>query len=41
MGDALLLQGQRVTPEAAGRAGFEFMTPTLDEALRWEMGLLL
>jgi len=33
MGEALLLQGQRVIPERLSTAGYTFMFPTLDKAL--------
>jgi uncharacterized protein len=39
MGDTLLLQGSRVLPERAERAGFEFLHPELEGALRAELGL--
>jgi uncharacterized protein (TIGR01777 family) len=38
MGEALLLEGQRVTPERLTREGFEFLYPNLRSALRWELG---
>lgn len=36
--DEALLSDQRVRPAALERAGFRFLTPTLEEALRWELG---
>lgn len=39
MGQTLLLGGVRVEPRAALNAGFEFLHPTLEGALRAEMGL--
>jgi hypothetical protein len=39
MGDALLLQGSRVLPKRAERAGFEFLHPELEGALRAELGV--
>jgi hypothetical protein len=38
MGEALLLEGQRVTPACLTREGFEFLYPDLGSALRWELG---
>jgi hypothetical protein len=38
MGEALLLEGQRVLPEKLQRAGFRFLHPDLETALRWELG---
>ncbi len=38
MGEALLLEGQRVTPARLTREGFEFLYPDLPSALRWELG---
>ncbi len=38
MGQALLLDGARVMPIAAARAGFPFLFPYLEDALRWELG---
>jgi uncharacterized protein (TIGR01777 family) len=38
MGEALLLEGQRVTPDRLTREGFEFLYPNLWSALRWELG---
>ncbi|MBX3352934.1 MAG: TIGR01777 family oxidoreductase [Phycisphaeraceae bacterium] len=38
--DEALLSDQRVRPATLERAGFGFLTPTLDEALRWELGLV-
>lgn len=40
MGEALLLNGCHVTPRALLDTGFHFLCPTVDDALRWEMGLL-
>lgn len=40
MGEALLLEGARVRPLRAQAAGFSFQWPSLEEALRWELGLL-
>ena len=39
MGEALLLGGARVVPRALQGAGHAFLTPDLESALRWEMGL--
>jgi NAD dependent epimerase/dehydratase family enzyme len=33
MGEALLLSGARVEPQALRNGGYEFVHPTLDEAL--------
>lgn len=38
MGEALLLEGQQVKPEKLTQAGFEFLYPDLESALRWELG---
>lgn len=38
MGEQLLLNGARVTPDKLLRSGFEFHFPTLEEALRFELG---
>jgi NAD dependent epimerase/dehydratase family enzyme len=40
MGQALLLDGARVRPGALEASGFRFRTPTLEGALRAELGLL-
>ncbi|MGC8762962.1 MAG: TIGR01777 family oxidoreductase [Acidobacteriota bacterium] len=39
MGQALLLEGASVRPVRAEAAGFAFQWPSLEEALRWELGL--
>lgn len=41
MGREVLLRGTNVLPEALEGAGFNFLTPNLEQCLRWEMGLLL
>jgi uncharacterized protein (TIGR01777 family) len=38
MANTMLLAGQRVLPRKLQRAGFTFRHPTLEEALRWELG---
>jgi NAD dependent epimerase/dehydratase family enzyme len=38
MGEALLLEGQKVKPSKLTQAGFEFLYPDLESALRWELG---
>lgn len=38
MGEALLLEGQRVLPEKLQRSGFGFLHRDLESALRWELG---
>lgn len=38
--DEALLSDQAVSARALRDAGFEFLTPTLDECLRWELGLV-
>jgi uncharacterized protein (TIGR01777 family) len=38
MGHELLLNGQRVVPSVLQASGFQFATPWLEEALRWELG---
>ena len=38
MADTMLLAGQRVLPRKLLAAGFQFRHPTLEEALRWELG---
>ncbi|MEB3221750.1 MAG: TIGR01777 family oxidoreductase [Candidatus Sericytochromatia bacterium] len=40
MGAALLLGGARVMPNALLASGFTFLCPTLEDALRYELGLL-
>ncbi len=40
MGEALLLGSGRAIPRALTNSGFRFLCPTVDDALRWEMGLL-
>lgn len=41
MGKEVLLRGTNVIPEALEDSGFTFLTPGLEQCLRWEMGLLL
>lgn len=38
MAEVMLLGGQRVLPRRLTAAGFRFRHPTLEEALRWELG---
>jgi hypothetical protein len=38
MGEALLLEGQKVQPAKLVKAGFEFFYPDLESALRWQLG---
>ncbi len=38
MGQALLLEGQKVLPAKLESAGFSFLYPDLESALRWELG---
>jgi uncharacterized protein len=38
MGEVLLLEGQQVKPARLTQAGFEFLYPDLESALRWELG---
>lgn len=38
MGQALLLEGQRVEPHKLLKGGFRFLYPELEPALRWELG---
>lgn len=38
MAEVMLLHGQRVLPRKLAAAGFAFRHPTLEEALRWELG---
>jgi uncharacterized protein (TIGR01777 family) len=38
MGEALLLEGQRVNPTKLLQSGFQFLLPGLEPALRWELG---
>jgi NAD dependent epimerase/dehydratase family enzyme len=38
MGQALLLEGQRVRPQAALDTGYTFVRPDLDDALRAQLG---
>ncbi|HVZ81551.1 MAG TPA: TIGR01777 family oxidoreductase [bacterium] len=38
MGEALLLEGQRVLPQRLQEAGFPFLHSDLESALRWELG---
>src|SRR6185295_7969596 len=38
MGEALLLEGQQVKPTRLTEAGFKFLYPDLESALRWELG---
>ncbi|MFN0136727.1 MAG: TIGR01777 family oxidoreductase [Phycisphaerae bacterium] len=40
MGEALLLGGNRAVPRKLEQAGFRFLCPTLDETLRWELGVV-
>ncbi|MEB3196490.1 MAG: TIGR01777 family oxidoreductase [Candidatus Sericytochromatia bacterium] len=40
MGRALLLEGARVLPTKLQQSGFQFLCPTLEEALRHEIGLV-
>ena len=39
MGDQLILQGQAVVPARLTELGFRWLEPTLDGALRWELGM--
>ncbi len=41
MGREVLLRGTNVVPEALEGAGFTFLTPSLEQCLRWELGLLI
>ncbi len=38
MGETLLLEGQKVKPQKLMDAGFPFLYPELESALRWELG---
>lgn len=38
MGEALLLEGQKVDPDKLKTAGFQFLHSGLESALRWELG---
>jgi hypothetical protein len=38
MGEALLLEGQKVSPAKLSASGFSFLYPDLESALRWELG---
>ncbi|MGE0479369.1 MAG: TIGR01777 family oxidoreductase [Phycisphaerae bacterium] len=40
MGETLLLAGQRVLPARALAAGFQFFHPELEDALRFELGMI-
>jgi NAD dependent epimerase/dehydratase family enzyme len=40
MAREILLASQRVRPAALERAGFRFLRPGLEDALRFELGLL-
>lgn len=40
MGETLLLAGQRVLPARALAAGFRYAHPTLEDALRFELGMI-
>ena len=40
MGQVLLLGGCRAMPAVLTQSGFRFLCPTIDDALRWELGLL-
>lgn len=40
MADGAILASQRAYPAALGRSGFRFAHPTLEQALRFELGLL-
>ena len=39
MGDQLILKGQAVVPARLTELGFRWLEPTLDGALRWELGM--
>ena len=39
MGDQLILRGQAVVPARLTELGFRWLEPTLDGALRWELGM--
>ncbi|MDD9987292.1 MAG: TIGR01777 family oxidoreductase [Spirochaetaceae bacterium] len=39
MGDQLILKGQSVVPARLAELGFRWLEPTLDGALRWELGI--
>ena len=39
MGEQLILRGQTVLPTRLAKLGFRWLEPTLDGALRWELGL--
>ncbi len=38
MGQALFLEGARVKPSVLSKAGFRYLHPDLESALRWELG---
>ena len=38
MGEETLLLSARIRPEVAGRQGFTFLHPTLEQALRFTLG---
>ncbi len=40
MGEALLLEGQKVQPAKLEKMGFEFFYPDLESALHWQLGRL-
>lgn len=40
MGESLLLRGRHVMPRRLMDSGFRFVTPTLEDCLRWELGIL-
>ena len=39
MGEQLILKGQAVVPARLTELGFRWLEPTLEGALRWELGL--
>jgi hypothetical protein len=39
MGETLMLRGRRIVPHRLFDEGFSYLTPSLEQCLRWELGI--